>query len=100
GPVAVNLRVNAPLQRDQSAWMLDDGAVDVVDEHVLRPHLLSVEAPGLMKHLSVPGTRTDTWPNIPIVPWKLSIRVNVAAFSRRLASSLMLEVRLLFEWDD
>jgi hypothetical protein len=68
---------------------------------VLGPHtVLSVEAPGLMKHLSVPGTRTDTWPNIPIVPWKLSIRVNVAAFSRSIASSLMLEVRLLFEWDD
>jgi hypothetical protein len=53
-----------------------------------------------MKHLSVPGTRTDTWPNIPIVPWKLSIRVNVAAFSRSIASSLMLEVRLLLKWDD
>ena len=64
-----------------------------------RTTVLSVEAPGLMKHLSVPGTRTDTWPNIPIVPWRLSIRVNVAAFSRSSASSFMLEVRLSFEWD-
>src|SRR5262252_8498419 len=54
-----------------------------------RTTVLSVEAPGLMKHLSVPGTRTDTWPNIPIVPWKLRIRVSVAAFSRSTASSFM-----------
>jgi hypothetical protein len=33
------------------------------------------------------------------VPWRLSIRVNVAAFSRSSASSFMLEVRLSFEWD-
>src|SRR5262245_64779347 len=37
GPVAVDLRVNAPFERDEAAGMLDDGAVDVVDENMLRP---------------------------------------------------------------
>ncbi len=38
GPVAVNLRVDAPFQRNQTARMLDNGAVDIVDENLLRPH--------------------------------------------------------------
>ena len=42
------------------------------------------------------GPRTDTWPNIPIVR-KLSICVNVAAFSRSSAASFMVEVRLPFD---
>ena len=83
GPVAMDLRVNAPFQRDQAAGMLDDGAVDIVGENLLRRTVvLSVLAPGLMKHLSVPGTRIETWPNIPIVPCMFSMRVSVAVFSR------------------
>src|SRR5262245_26580176 len=54
-----------------------------------RTTVLSVEAPGLMKHLSVPGTRTETWPNMPMVPCQFSMRVRVAAFSRNKASSLI-----------
>ena len=38
GPVAVDLRVDAPFERDQSARMLDDRAVDVEHEDVLRAH--------------------------------------------------------------
>jgi hypothetical protein len=37
-PVAMNLGVDAPFQRDQAAGMFDDCAVDVVDENLLRPH--------------------------------------------------------------
>ena len=47
-----------------------------------RTVLFSVLAPGLMKHLSVPGMRIETWPNIPITPCRFSIRVNAAVFSR------------------
>ena len=38
GPVTVYLRVNAPFQRDESARMFDDGAVDVVNENLLGTH--------------------------------------------------------------
>src|SRR3954469_10138691 len=33
-PVAVDLRVNAPLQGNQPTWMLNDSAFDVVDEDI------------------------------------------------------------------
>ncbi|MCX7310628.1 MAG: hypothetical protein NTV56_02640 [Alphaproteobacteria bacterium] len=54
-----------------------------------RTVVFSVLAPGLMKQMSVPGTRIDTWPNIPIVPCMFSMRVSVAVFSRKVFSSLM-----------
>src|SRR6516162_5243250 len=50
---------------------------------------LSVPPPGLSNTRSVPGTRTDTCPNIPIVPCKLSIRVKVAVLRRNAVSSSM-----------
>ena len=50
---------------------------------------LSVPPPGLSNIRSVPGTRTDTCPNIPIVPCKLSIRVKVAVLRRNNVSSVM-----------
>ena len=81
--VAVNPGVDAPLQRNQAAGMLNDRAVDVVDENLLGPHraLFSCWAPGLMKHVSVPGTRIDTWPNMPITPCRFNIQVqHVAGF--------------------
>jgi hypothetical protein len=34
GPVAMDLGVDAPLQRNQTRRMLDDGAVDVEDKDV------------------------------------------------------------------
>ena len=34
-----------------------------------RTVVFSVLAPGLMNTRLVPGTRIETWPNIPIVPW-------------------------------
>src|SRR5204863_7028477 len=36
-PVAVDLRVDAPFERNQSARMPDDGAIDVEDKDILRP---------------------------------------------------------------
>src|SRR3954447_11325838 len=54
-----------------------------------RTVLFSVLAPGLMKHLSVPGTRIETWPNMPMVPCRPSIRVSVAVLARNVASSVM-----------
>ena len=50
---------------------------------------LSVPAPGLSNTRFVPGTRTDTCPNNPIVPCRLSTRVKVAVLRRNAVSSSM-----------
>src|SRR5215831_3498202 len=47
---------------------------------------LSVPPPGLSSTRLVPGTRTETCPNIPIVPCKLSMRVKIAVLRRNVAS--------------
>src|SRR5690242_7896182 len=60
-----------------------------------RTVLFSVLAPGLMKQRSVPGTRIETWPNIPISPCRFNIRVNVAVFARNSSSRLMPCTRFL-----
>jgi hypothetical protein len=38
GPVAMNLRVNAPLKRDQTTRMFNDRTIDVEKEYVFRTH--------------------------------------------------------------
>jgi hypothetical protein len=37
-PVAMNLGMDPPFQRDQSARMLDDRAIDVIGKDLFRPH--------------------------------------------------------------
>jgi len=49
GPVAMDLSVDPPFERNEPARMLDDGAVDVVDEDLLGPHCALFRA----------GARTD-----------------------------------------
>jgi hypothetical protein len=78
------LCTGVPTWNNPRLVMNDDQAADLS-----RTVVFSVEAPGLMKQMSLPGTRTETWPNIPIVPWKFRIRVSVAVFSRSSFSSLI-----------
>src|SRR5215213_7216629 len=67
GPVAMDLGVNAPLQWNEPARMLDDGAINIEYENVSgRTVLLSVLAPGLMKTWLCPAhgsryVRTFRW---------------------------------------
>src|SRR5215218_537809 len=44
GPVAMDLGVDAPLQRNEPARMLDDGAVEIEDENIFRAHCALVGA--------------------------------------------------------
>ncbi len=44
GPVAMDLGVDAPFQRDQAAGVLDNGAVNVVDENLFRPNRTRLRA--------------------------------------------------------
>jgi hypothetical protein len=62
--------MDPPFQRDETAGMMDDVAVDIEHEDFVRLHRRLVgAAAGLSRTRLVPGTRTDTCPNIPIVPW-------------------------------
>src|SRR5215831_15714260 len=47
---------------------------------------LSVPPPGLSNTRLVPGTRTETCPNIPMLPCRLSMRVKIAVLRRNVAS--------------
>src|SRR6266436_9491595 len=37
-PITMDLSMDAPLERDQSSWMLDDRAIKIEHEDVVRPH--------------------------------------------------------------
>src|SRR5215213_7833530 len=90
GPVAMDLRVDAPLQRmSPPGCSMIVPSISNTKMFSGRTVLLSVLAPGLMKTWLVPGTRIEICPNIPMVPCKLSIRAIVAVLSRSKASSLM-----------
>jgi hypothetical protein len=56
GALAMNLRMDPPFQRDESAGVFDDGPVDVVDKDVLGPNR-ALLGPGAGLRWSV-ATRT------------------------------------------
>jgi hypothetical protein len=68
GTVAVDARVDAPFQRNEAAGMVQNVAVDIEHEDVVGLDLGLVGAGTVSSTRLVPGTRTDTCPNSPIVP--------------------------------
>jgi hypothetical protein len=62
--------MDSPFQRNEAAGMMND--IAAISNTKISSGCtvdLSVPPPGLSKTRLVPGTRTDTCPNIPIVPW-------------------------------